>query len=78
LITCEIMDYKGYTSRVSYDDRDCLFHGHLVDTHDDVYFEGRSAEEFGAAFRETVDDYLAYCAETGREPTRPFSGRRPL
>lgn len=26
-------------------------------------------------FHEGVDDYLAYCAETGREPTRPFSGR---
>lgn len=69
------MNYKGYTATIVYDDRDHIFHGHLVDTHDDVYFEGRAVEELEEAFREAVDDYLAYCAGTGREPTRPFSGR---
>jgi predicted HicB family RNase H-like nuclease len=69
------MDYKGYTATIVYDDCDRIFHGHLVDTHDDVYFEGRSIEELEDAFRQAVDDYLAYCAETDREPTRPFSGK---
>jgi len=69
------MQYKGYTAAVRYDERDRIFHGHLSDTHDDVFFEGRSVEELESAFHEGVDDYLAYCAEAGREPTKPFSGR---
>ncbi len=69
------MTYKGYTAVISYDDRDHLFNGHLADTYDDVYFEGTSVEALEQAFREAVDDYLAYCEETGRAPSKPFSGR---
>ncbi len=68
------MKYKGYTAIIAYDDRDHLFHGHLADTYDDVYFEGKSVDELERAFHEAVDDYLLYCAEADREPTRPFSG----
>lgn len=69
------MNYKGYTATITYDDRDRIFHGHLTDTHDDVFFEGTSIEELERAFHTAVDDYLAYCQECGREPSRPFSGR---
>ncbi|MEW6754718.1 MAG: type II toxin-antitoxin system HicB family antitoxin [Candidatus Latescibacterota bacterium] len=69
------MQHRGYTAVVAYDDRDRVFHGHLADTYDDVYFEGQSVKELEGAFREAVDDYLAYCAEQGRQPTKPFSGR---
>ena len=69
------MTYKGYTAVVRYDERDHLFHGHLADTYDDVFFEGTSVEELERAFHEAVEDYLAYCEETGRTPTKPFSGR---
>ena len=63
------MTYKGYTAVNHYDKRDRVFHGHLADTYDNVYFEGITIGELEAAFREAVDDYLAYCAETGREPS---------
>ena len=43
--------------------------GHFLGTYDDVYFEGSSVQELRAAFHEAVDDYLAYCEETGREPS---------
>ena len=64
------MNYRGYKAVIQYDERDHIFHGHLLDTYDDVYFEGSAVEELEAAFREAVDDYLAYCAETGRKPTK--------
>ncbi|MCZ0938744.1 MAG: type II toxin-antitoxin system HicB family antitoxin [Caldilineaceae bacterium] len=64
------MNYKGYKAVIQYDERDHIFHGHLLDTYDDVYFEGSAVEELEAAFREAVDDYLTYCVETGREPTK--------
>ena len=66
---------EARTAIVTYDDRDHIFHGHLADTYDDVYFEGTSVEALERAFHEAVDDYLAYCEETGRAPTKPFSGR---
>ena len=28
-----------------------------------------------SAFRESVDDYLAFCAKRGEEPERPFTGK---
>lgn len=70
-----MMHYKGYVAVVAYDERDRVLHGHLADTYDDVFFEGSSVEELEGAFRQAVDDYLAYCAAAGRTPTRPFSGR---
>ena len=69
------MEYKGYKAVIEFDDRDSIFHGHLVDTHDDVYFEGQSVEDLEKAFKEAIDDYLEYCISTGREPTKSFSGR---
>ena len=69
------MKYRGYTAVIRYDERDRIFHGHLIGTHDNVYFEGCSVEELEAAFHEAIDDYLTYCEETGREPTRASRGQ---
>ena len=63
------MHYKGYSGVIRFDARDGIFHGHLTDSYDNVYFEGATVEELEIAFREAIDDYLAYCAETGREPS---------
>lgn len=30
------------------------------------------------ALRDSVEDYLAFCAERGEEPEKPFSGKLPL
>jgi predicted HicB family RNase H-like nuclease len=30
------------------------------------------------AFRESVDDYLAFCESRGEAPERPFSGKFPV
>jgi predicted HicB family RNase H-like nuclease len=39
-----------------------------------VTFEGESVLELRQAFQGSVEDYLAFCAERGEEPERPFSG----
>lgn len=69
------MTYRGYTAAVEYDADDHLFSGRVVGLRDVVYFEGTSVEELEAAMRETVDDYLALCAEKGKDPDRPYSGK---
>ena len=73
-----MLNYKGYTGRVEFDDEAGLFHGEVVDLRDVVTFQGRSVEELEAAFRDSVDDYLSFCAERGEAPDRAFSGRLML
>ena len=66
--------YKGYTARVVFDDEAMAFHGRVEGIGHVVTFEGRTAEEVRQAFRDSVDDYLAWAAEDGFEPEAPFSG----
>lgn len=69
------MEYQGYVATVEFDEHQEVFHGEVLGIRDVVTFEGRSVRELKKAFRESVDDYLAYCEERGEEPDRPFSGR---
>ncbi len=69
------MTYSGYHARIEYDDDDGLFFGHIAGINDVIGFHGASVEELKAAFHEAVDDYLATCAQIGKEPQRPFSGK---
>ena len=73
-----MLNYKGYTGHVEFDDEAGLFHGEVLDLKDVITFQGRSVEELERAFQESVDDYLAFCQERGEEPDKPFSGRLML
>ena len=73
-----MLNYKGYTGHVEFDDEAGLFHGEVLDTRDVITFQGRSVDEIETAFRESVDDYLAFCAERDEKPDKPFSGRLML
>lgn len=70
-----MMEYKRYIGRVEYDDDASLFHGEVINTRDVITFQGKSVAELRKAFRESIDDYLAFCAERGEEPDKPFSGQ---
>jgi predicted HicB family RNase H-like nuclease len=69
------MEYKGYYSRVEYDEELEIFHGEVVNIKDVITFEGESVEELKQAFQDSVDDYLEYCAERGEDPARSYSGK---
>ncbi len=69
------MEYKGYVAKVAFDDEAQVFHGEVINTRDVITFEGVSVDEIRRAFEDSVDDYLAFCAERGEDPDRPFSGR---
>jgi predicted HicB family RNase H-like nuclease len=70
-----MLEYMGYTGHVEFDDEAAIFHGEVVDTRDVITFQGTTVEEIEEAFRESIDDYLEFCADRGEEPDRPFSGR---
>jgi len=69
------MEYKGYIGKVEFDDEAGIFHGEVINTRDVITFQGESVPELKKAFQESVDDYLAFCAERGEEPDKPFSGQ---
>ena len=73
-----MLEYKGYRGRVEFDEGADVLHGEVIDTRDVITFEGRSVDELTEAFRDSVDDYLEYCAERGEKPEKPFSGRLML
>ncbi len=70
-----MMEYKGYVARVEFDDEANLFHGQVLHLRDVITFQGQSVDELRTEFAASVDDYLAFCAERGEEPEKPFSGR---
>jgi predicted HicB family RNase H-like nuclease len=70
-----MMEYKGYMGIVEYDDDARLFHGDVINTRDVITFQGTTVEEIEQAFKDSVDDYLAWCREEGTEPERPYSGK---
>lgn len=58
------MVYKGYVGIVAPEDG--TFHGRVSGLADVVTFEGKTYGEVRQAFHDSVDDYLAFCAERGR------------
>ncbi|WP_419950475.1 type II toxin-antitoxin system HicB family antitoxin [Candidatus Palauibacter sp.] len=70
-----MIEYKGYTGVFEYDEEYEFFSGHVIDTRDGINFEGRSVMELKESMRRAVDDYLEFCEEKGRAPSKPYSGR---
>lgn len=70
-----MMEYKGYIGHVEFDDDAEIFHGEVINTRDVITFQGKTVEEIKQAFRDSVEDYLDYCAKLGQEPEKPFTGK---
>jgi predicted HicB family RNase H-like nuclease len=68
------VEYKGYIGKVEFDDEASLFHGEVINLRDVITFAGETVQELRQAFQGSVEDYLAFCAERGEEPEKPFSG----
>ncbi|MGN8020108.1 type II toxin-antitoxin system HicB family antitoxin [Phyllobacterium sp. 22229] len=69
------MHYKGYEAVIEYDEDASLFHGEVINLRDVLTFQGTSAAELKQALAGSIEDYLAFCAERGEEPEKPFSGQ---
>lgn len=70
-----MMEYKGYIGKIEIDDEAGILHGEVLGIRDVVTFQGKTVAAARKAFRESVDDYLAFCADRGEEPNRPMSGQ---
>jgi predicted HicB family RNase H-like nuclease len=71
----EVLKYKGYHGSTEYSLEDDCLHGRLLGITDMITYEGNSVKEIKIAFKDSVDDYLAFCKERGKEPNKPYSGK---
>ena len=65
------MMHKNYTVIVEVGEEDGVLHGRVADIRDVVTFESETLEGLEREFRTSVDVYLDWCAERGKEPNRP-------
>ena len=69
------MMYKGYAGKAEYDDEAEIFYGEVIGLRDVVTFKGTSVKELQESFRESIDEYLAFCERMNKTPDVPVSGR---
>lgn len=70
-----MMHYKGYEAIIEFDEEAEIFHGEIINLRDVITFQGNSAQELKSAMADSIEDYLAFCAERGEEPEKPYSGQ---
>ena len=68
------LSYKGYfgSAEISAEDK-CLV-GRILYIDDLVVYESQTYLELADSFKRSVDEYLAYCKEVGKEPQKTYSG----
>lgn len=70
-----MLKHKGYIGKVEIDEDAGVLHGEVINVRDVITFEGESVDEVQKAFRDSVDDYLDFCAKRKESPEKPFSGK---
>ena len=68
-----ILEYKGYHTKVTYDAESGLLRGKIEGISDFVDFEA-TTESVEAEFHSAVDDYLSFCEEVGKCPDKEYKG----
>jgi predicted HicB family RNase H-like nuclease len=67
-----VLRYKDYQGSVDFEDDRLIIR--ILHIDDFITTEIDSASKAQVALAELVDDYLATCAELGKEPCKPFKG----
>lgn len=70
-----ILEYKGYMTKVMYDGEEGLLYGKVEGIIDAVTFQTAKIEQVAAAFHEAVDHYLTFCENVGRRPAKAYKGQ---
>lgn len=71
----DILEYKGYVTKVQYDAEAQVLYGKVQGIVDAVNYESATMDGVEAAFHDSVDRYLAFCAAVGRRPCKAFKGQ---
>lgn len=63
-----MMRYKGYRGHAIYDSEAKIFHGEVLDLKDVITFQGKTVNQLEKAFKDSIDDYLAWCRDCEESP----------
>lgn len=67
--------YKDYVAEIAFDSSADSFHGRVVGIRDVLDFYGRTPDELRREFKNSVEEYLAWCAEEGVRPEKTWAGK---
>ena len=70
-----MIKHRDYTGEFAVNLDAGVIRGRILGTRDVITFQGATVEQARVALIDSVDDYLAFCAERGEEPERPYSGK---
>lgn len=71
----DMMKYKGYFGEVKYDSEAKIFHGEVIGLKDVITFQAKTVDELEKAFKDSINDYLKWCAERNEKPEKTYSGK---
>lgn len=69
-----IMEYKGYHTRIEFDTESMTLRGKIEGINDYIDFEASNVAEIEKEFHSAVDDYLQFCKEVGKKPEKEYKG----
>ena len=72
------MQHRGYTARIEFDERDCIFVGRVLGLRSIISFHGDTVAQLRSEFEAAVDDFLQDCKAQGIKPEKPASGKLML
>ncbi len=70
-----MLKYKNYIGVFEYYPDKREFHGRVLGIRDVVHFSGISVDELEQSLADSVEDYIEFCRNTGKEPEKPCSGK---
>ena len=70
-----VLNYKSYYAQIAYDPSADAFHGRVIGMQDVIDFYGRTPEELRQEFKDSVEEYLAWCKEEGTAPEKTWLGK---
>ena len=68
------LQHRGYDCSVLFSAEDKCLHGRVLGIRDMISYGGSTISELERKFTSAVDEYLAFCEESGKAPSKPFKG----
>ena len=73
-----VMNHKGYSARIEFDERDNIFVGRVLGLRAMISFHGETVAELRAALATAIEEFLRDCKQQGVRPEKPASGKLML
>jgi len=70
-----LLKYKDYYAQIVFDPSADAFHGRVIGMQDVIAFYGRTPDALREEFKNSVEEYLAWCAEKGTRPEKTWLGK---